>query len=67
MTKLTLDHVGSLARASHSMLKDIQPGMYPRFVQAIEGDITRLEELRSFVLIYIYNPEFPDGSANQES
>lgn len=59
MSKLNLNHVAAISRAEMYMQPAIVPNMSPYHRKAIEDDLTRLAEVKKFLLKTIYGPGLP--------
>jgi hypothetical protein len=64
MAKINMNHYSALCHAKLSMTKEFEPGMKLQYRKAIEDDILLIDDLRRFVLNYVFAPELPNGPTN---
>lgn len=59
MKKLNLNHVAAISRAEGAIHPSIIPNMSPHHRKQIEDDLTRLAEVKWFILKALYQPGLP--------
>lgn len=59
MRKLNLDHVAAISRAEGAIHPTIIQNMSPHHRLQIENDLTRLADIKKFILKALYEPGLP--------
>jgi len=59
MRKITLDHISAISHAETYIQPAIIQNMSPHHRKSIEDDLTRLSEVKRFLLRTMYEPGLP--------